>query len=60
MLDRDVVVSLDSVAADLLRIMEERKAAGDREGMLVASDAADALLVLLDLDALRLRAGRSQ
>lgn len=59
MLDRDVVVSLDSVAADLLRIMEERKATGDREGMLAASDAADALLVLLDLDALRLRAGRT-
>ena len=57
MLNRDTLVQIDATAAMLLRLSDELHEAGDRDGALAASDAADAMLVLLDLHVLKDRAG---
>lgn len=56
MLNRDTTAQLDTTAAMLLRLVDELHEAGDRDGALAASDAADAMLVLLDLHVLKDRA----
>lgn len=56
MLNRDTTAQLDTTAATLLRLVDELQEAGDRDGALAASDAADAMLVLLDLHVLKDRA----
>lgn len=56
MVDCESLKALDATAARLLRLVDERHEAGDRAGALAAADAADALLLLLDLDGLRARA----
>ena len=60
MLDRETLVSLDAVAARLLRLADERADAGDEAGALAATDAADGALALLDLDWWRCREGHRE
>lgn len=48
---------LNAAAAELLRLADDLREAGDLDGALAASDAADAAMILLDLHALRKRAG---
>ncbi|WP_187278362.1 hypothetical protein [Methylobacterium sp. WL64] len=57
MLKRDTQQKLNAAAAELVRLVEELNRDGDRDGALAASDAADAIMVVLDLDVLRARAG---
>ncbi len=48
----------DALAGAMLRLADERLEVGDRDGALIVSDAADALLALLDYDALVRVTGR--
>jgi hypothetical protein len=57
MLNRETQQKLHAAAAELLRLVEDLREGGDLDGALAASDAADATMVLLDLDSLRTRAG---
>ncbi|MET3410807.1 hypothetical protein [Methylobacterium sp. 1030] len=57
MMNRDKLVLLDATTAMLLRLADELREAGDLDGALAASDAAEAAMVLLDLDTLRARVG---
>ena len=57
MLNADTQKKLDVAAAVLLRLADELREAGDLDGALAAGDAADATLMVLDLDVLRARAG---
>lgn len=57
MMNRDKLAQLDAAAAMLVRLADELREAGDLDGALAASDAADAAMVLLDLHALKARAG---
>ena len=59
MLDSETKTKLDVMAAMLIRLADERMEAGDRAGALSASDAADAVMALLDLDGARLHEGQS-
>ncbi|MCJ2012173.1 hypothetical protein [Methylobacterium sp. J-076] len=55
MLGHEALTKLDDVAGLLLRLAEQRTAVGDEAGAMASSEAADHLLDLLDLDALRTR-----
>ncbi len=58
MLDCETVLKLDDVAARLLRRADECTSVGEQAGALAASDTADAVLAVLDLNGARLRQGR--
>lgn len=57
MMNCDKLAQLDATAAMLVRLADELREAGDLDGALAASDAADATMVLLDLHTLKARAG---
>lgn len=48
----------NALAGALLRLADWRREAGDRDGALLVSDAADAILAVLDHDALVRATGR--
>ncbi|XYD07079.1 hypothetical protein R1A27_18155 [Methylobacterium sp. NMS12] len=50
-------MKLDDAASRLLRLVDEHTGVGDQDAALAASDAADAVMAVLDLDGLRARAG---
>ena len=49
MLTRETLVQLDATAATLLRLADKLRDAGDKDGSLAASTAADATMAVLDL-----------
>ncbi len=57
MLNRAMQAKLATAAGELLRLVDDLREAGDLDGALAAGDAADSLMLVLDLDSLRARAG---
>lgn len=53
MLDREILVWLDDVAARLLRLADERTGVGNQHAERTASIHANAVVALLDYDGLR-------
>lgn len=58
MLDATTRTMLDALAGKLLRLADDHNDRGETATALLSTDAADALLVLLDHDGLRRTAGQ--
>ena len=56
MLNHDTIVQLDTTAAMLLRLADQLGLDADMEGSLAATEAADAVMALLDMHVSRDRA----
>ncbi|MFK5599922.1 hypothetical protein ACFZ8E_23435 [Methylobacterium sp. HMF5984] len=59
MLDHEALSKLDDVAGLLLRLAEQRTADGDDASGTVVATAADQVLAVLDLNALRTREAKA-
>ena len=59
-MNRSIINNIDALTVKLLQAADAQHEAGDTDAALLSSDAADALLVILDHEALRRSAGRGE
>lgn len=59
-MNRSILNDIDALTAKLLQAADAQHEAGDTDAALMSADAADALMALLDHDALRRGAGRGE